>query len=57
MDLKNIKILEDKIRGLNSSINKRVKELNDIILEKELVEEDLSKLYNPGYSTQKDAQN
>ena len=53
MDTEKIKLLTWKVNQLNMKIQGRIVELDKLIVEREKVEDDLSKLTNLGYNTQK----
>ena len=46
------KLLTWKINSLNMKIQKRIQELDALILEREKTEEELARLNNVGYATQ-----
>ena len=52
MNEERIKLLTWKLNGMNQKIQDRIVELDKMVSEREVVENDLAKLNNPGYHTQ-----
>lgn len=52
MDNEQIKLLTWKVSGMNIKIQSMTKELDDLVIERDVAENDLEKLTNLGYNTQ-----